>query len=62
MMKRIQRSDYAEERYVWLAEERLGITDNSIRAIADMGYLLWLIEELEDKVAGLEERELGDID
>ena len=59
MMDRIQRRDHNERRYERLAEDRLRIKDRGIRGIGDMGYLLWLIEELEDKVDGLLERELG---
>ena len=59
MMDRIQRRDHNERRYERLAEDRLRIKDRGIRGIGDMGYLLWLIEELEDKVDGLRERELG---
>ncbi len=58
-MDRIQRRDHNERRYERLAEDRLRIKDRGIRGIGDMGYLLWLIEELEDKVDGLLERELG---
>ena len=58
-MDKVQRRDHNERRYERLAEDRLKIQDRSIRGIGDMGFLLWLIEELEDKVDGLLERELG---
>ena len=60
MMDRIQRRDHNERRYERLAEDRLKIQDRGIRGIGDMGFLLWLIEELEYKVEGLLERELND--
>ena len=60
MMDRIQRRDHDERRYERLAEDRLKIQDRGIRGIGDMGFLLWLIEELEYKVDGLLERELND--
>ena len=59
MMDRIQRRDHDERRYERLAEDRLKIQDRGIRGIGDMGFLLWLIEELEYKVDGLLERELS---
>lgn len=59
-MDRIQRGDHEERRYERLAEDRLKIQDRGIRGIGDMGFLLWLIEELEYKVDGLLERELND--
>ena len=60
MMDRIERSDHEERRYERLAENRLKIKDRGLRGIADMGFLLWLIEELEYKVDGLLERELDE--
>lgn len=59
-MDKVQRRDHNERRYERLAEDRLKIQDRGIRGIGDMGFLLWLIEELEYKVDGLLERELND--
>lgn len=61
-MKRLQRSDISDQRLEWLAKERLDVKNGQLYTAADIGFLVYLIQELEHKVHGLEERELENSD
>ncbi len=54
-MKNPKRSDISNQRLEFLAQERLDLKEGHVYTLADVGFLVYLIQDLEYKLSVLEE-------